>query len=280
MRSFLPIVLTLTLLGALGCDVKVGENGLSLNVAQGKATDDWVRTYSVSPGGHVEIVNDNGEIGARVADGTMLEVHAAREVRAESDEAARALMQKLQMVEEVGPDHVRIQSRGLADDGGFGRRSQASVKYDLRIPRGMGIALQTQNGGIVLENLEGQITATTTNGGITGRGLSGSLRVATVNGGVQAEMVTVTGEVSMTSVNGGVRLALPPGVKAQLEATAVNGGVTVDDALHLAASERGRLHVVGMLNGGGLKISLQTTNGGVRVTARAVPQQQSSLRSF
>lgn len=82
-------------------------------------------------------------------------------------------------------------------------------------------------------------------------------------------MTSVTGDVSLASVNGGVRLTVPPGVRAQVEATAVNGGVTVDEALRLDATDNRRLHVAGTLNGGGPRITLQTTNGGVRLAGAA-----------
>ncbi len=42
----------------IACDVNVGKNGgVSVDLAHGKATDTWSRTYHVMPGGHVEVVN-------------------------------------------------------------------------------------------------------------------------------------------------------------------------------------------------------------------------------
>src|SRR4029078_1373836 len=37
----------------IACDVKVGKEGVSVDVAHGKATDDWMRTYSLKPGGRL-----------------------------------------------------------------------------------------------------------------------------------------------------------------------------------------------------------------------------------
>jgi hypothetical protein len=58
---------------------------------------------------------------------------------------------------------------------------------------------------------------------------------------------------------------LSPEINAELEAAAVNGGVTTQDGLLLTASERTNKRVTGRLNKGGPTISVQTTNGGVRV---------------
>jgi len=47
--------------------------------------------------------------------------------------------------------------------------------------------------------------------------------------------------------------------------TAVNGGVSTQDGLPLTADDRTNKRVTGRLNKGGPRISVQTTNGGVRV---------------
>jgi DUF4097 and DUF4098 domain-containing protein YvlB len=149
------------------------------------------------------------------------------------------------------------------------------------------VSFKTENGGVRLENVEGQIAAGTTNGGVTGRAISGSVNAATVNGGIQMDLASVTGDVSVATVNGGVRLELPRDVKAELEAGAVNGGVSVDDSLTFTGDRSGASgfpgapkHLSGKINGGGHKITVQTTNGGVRVTARGASGQAAEVHSL
>ena len=91
-----------------GCDVQVGDKGLSFGIAQGKATEEWVRTYTLPPGGHVDIANVNGAITLEPATSPQIEVRAVREARAASDSAAKELLAEWKMVEDVGPDHVKI----------------------------------------------------------------------------------------------------------------------------------------------------------------------------
>src|SRR5688500_4773686 len=132
------ILAALLMAGALaaGCDVEVDESGLSLDVAKGKATDTWERTYTVAPGGRLELVNVNGAIEAVAAKGPAVEVRARREVHAGSDDVARELLGKVQMLEEVAPDRVRIAT--LADfngaEGGRGGRARLAVEYSIGIP--------------------------------------------------------------------------------------------------------------------------------------------------
>jgi DUF4097 and DUF4098 domain-containing protein YvlB len=100
---------------------------------------------------------------------------------------------------------------------------------------------------------------------VTGRGISGAIDAATVNGGIEMDLAAVTGSTRLVTINGGVRVTVPPDADATLEATAVNGGIVVAERLPLIASERSRLRVSGRINEGGPVITLQTTNGGIRV---------------
>ena len=269
----LRLVLASLVLASAGCDVKVGDGGgLSVDFTAGKATDEWVRTYDIKPGGRLDISNVNGQIEASLSPGTQVEVRAVREARAGSEEASRELLRKMEMREQITPDGVTIQA---PEDGGRGRgfrRPQLTIKYDVRIPKGLNVMLKTQNGEVRLDNIEGpRIEVASTNGGISGRGVSGAVEASTVNGGIQMDLQAVTGETRMVTVNGGVLLGVGPGVNADLEATVVNGGVSVQDGLPLSGDERSRQRVSGRIGSGGPRLVVQTTNGGVRVGPRGAP---------
>ena len=255
-------------LGSVACDVKVGEGGgLSVDFAAGKASDEWVRTYDIKPGGRLEIININGQIHASPATDSQVEVRAIREVRTGSEEASRELLKKSEMREAVTPDLVTIEApESQGRDGSGFRRPQLSVKYEVRVPRGLNMRLKTQNGEVRLDNVNGvRIEATTTNGGITGRGVSGAVEAQTVNGGITMDLASVTGDSRMVTVNGGVTLTVAPGVNANLEATVVNGGIQVRDGLQLSVEEQSRQRVAGRIGSGGPRVVVQTTNGGVRL---------------
>jgi len=254
------------------CDVKVGDTGVSVDFAVGKATDEWTRTYDLPPGGRLEIVNTNGLIHASPSAGTKVEVRATRDARAGNDEAARSLLQKTEMREDVSPDRVAIEARIEQGQrgGGFGG-PQLTIRYDVQIPPGLTVMLKTQNGEVRMENLQGRLTASSTNGGVIGSGLSGSVDASTVNGGIQMDLTAVTGDTRLVTVNGGIRLTLAKDVSAEFEAGVVNGGVLVQEGFPLAADERTRQRVAGRINKGGPRIVVQTTNGGVRVGGRGEP---------
>jgi DUF4097 and DUF4098 domain-containing protein YvlB len=174
----------------------------------------------------------------------------------------------------VAPDRVTVQ--GPAEQrGGMPdfRGPRLSIKYDVRIPAGLSVLFKTQNGEVTLENIKAlRIEAASTNGGVTGRGVTGAIDASTVNGGIRMDLSEVTDDSRIMTVNGGVRVAIAPSVNAELEATVVNGGVSVQEGLQLTGAERSRQRVAGRIGKGGPRLTLQTTNGGVRVTALGAPE--------
>jgi hypothetical protein len=257
-------VLGLALLAA-ACDVRVDEKGVSLDIVEGKATDEWSRTYTLQKNGQLEIVNASGTIEAFPATGSQVEVRIQREAKSKSDDAAQAILKGLRVVEEVAPDRVKVDARQEGQQRGFLERVR--MNFRVNVPPGLRVSFRTENGNVVLENVQGDISASATNGNVNGRGLEGPLQVSSVNGTIQMELSSVAGDVHLSTVNGRIRLTIPVGANATLEASAVNGGVAIDDALGLKESDRDMRHVSGQFNAGGPRLELQTTNGPIRVSA-------------
>jgi hypothetical protein len=254
------------LAGAIGsgCQVSAGEGDFSIDFWQGRAQDTWERTYTVAPGGRIEVRNVNGEIRAEVSPDAAVHVRAERSARGGSEEAAQDLLRQIEMREEVGASGVRIETRAPK-----GRWGGHKVSYTVQVPSGVHVDLLTVNGGVRLDNVGGDVRAAATNGGVSGRLSDVSLLDArTTNGGVELELggaLAKDGRVSLTSVNGGVRLAVPGGTQADVNARCTNGRVTVSDLTLDIEGEQTRRRVAGRLNGGGARIDLQTVNGGVAI---------------
>ena len=260
---------------AAGCDVKVGDNGVSVDLARGQATDEWTRTYTLPAGGQLDIVNGNGPIEAIGTSGSQVVVRVERRVRAGLEETAADFLKKVEMREDVTPDRVRIEA--IADERalrGFGR-ARLDVRYFVQVPAGLTLSFRTSNGGIRLDDVDGRIVAVTTNGGITGNDLSGSVDMLAVNGGLQVGMASVSGDVKLSTTNGGVRLDLPRDARANLDASCVNGGINIDDEFNVDTSGEGaRRRVSASLNGGGARITAATVNGGIRIRARGPAESE------
>jgi hypothetical protein len=258
-------------LSLAACDIKTSANGdFSFDISGGKAEDTWSRTYKVPATGRFELINVNGRITAEQTDGPDLIVEGRRSAKARSDEAAKELLDKLEIREEAGESTIRVESRPPRLSGFSGHQ----VEWTIKVPKGIIVDLRTVNGGVRLNGLSNEIHARTTNGGVKGVAIIPSLiEASAVNGGVEFELgapLDGTDSIEMETVNGGVELSLPSESKATIAARCVNGGVKVD-GLDISKEEQGNDHdrrrrLNGTMNGGGAKVNMSTTNGGVRLT--------------
>jgi hypothetical protein len=214
-----------------GCDIQVDEHGIrSVRVAEGRAQDVWSRTYTLAPNGMLEVVGENGSIYVRAGDGPEVEVRAEREAQASSDEAARGLLQKSRIQEDVTSTSVRLATVD-AEEGGFGP-SRVNIDYRVAVPAGLALTLKTQNGA------------------------------------VRVDLASIAGDVVLSTTNGGIRLTVPPRAKMNLEASVVNGRIQVDEDFSVVPGEGPMQRLRAPINGGGPKVSATTVNGGIRIRAR------------
>lgn len=274
----LPI-LALALLAGLslaGCDIKTSANGdFSFGIAAGKAQDTWSRTYKLADKGRLELINVNGRITAEPTDGAELVVEGRRTAKASTDDAAKEMLQKLEIREEASDTSVRIESRPPRLSG----FSNHEIEWTVKVPKGVVLDLRTTNGGVRLQNLSNEIHAKTTNGGVKGEGLNPStIDASAVNGGIELALsspLEANDSVEMETVNGGVSLELTSDSKASIEARCVNGGVHVDSLDIKRDQDAGssdferKRRLTGTMNGGGGKVRMSTTNGGVRLSQAA-----------
>lgn len=247
------------------CDIAVdGHGGLDFGMAAGKAQDEWSRTYQANPGFRLELINVNGRISAEPSNGTEIEIRAERTAKAASDEAAKDLLGRIEMREEVGADRVRVEVRAPRTNGPSGHE----FKWTVKVPRGVSVDLRTVNGGVHMNGLDADIRARSTNGGVTGTALAPtSLDAAVTNGGVEIELARAvsSGTFDLEAVNGGVSINLPQDTKADITGRCVNGGVSTSGLPLETVGEQSRRRLDAKLNGGGARISLETVNGGVRI---------------
>jgi hypothetical protein len=263
MRMRTAIGLFLTLLAAAACHVPGAELG-------GRAADEWVRSYTLAPGGELSITTTNGGIEIDGYDGPTVEVRAERVVRAASDQTARDLVARIGIEEEVGADRVTLRSGGIR---GLLIGVTYQVTFRVRAPHSIVARLQSTNGAISLRDFKGRVDARNTNGGIVGERLGGSLTARGTNGNVRVAFASIGADgVVIRTTNGRVDVSVPASTKANLEATCTNGTIRIDGLPFEPSGEQTRREARGTLNGGGPPIDLTTVNGGIQLrSATAAP---------
>ena len=257
-RRFAPALAIPLCVALTGC--------VAMGPLTGKATDEWTKTFPLTPGGEVRIVNTNGKVEIEGVDGSTVEVHAVRIAKAATDEGARQLLPRISIKEDIQPDRVSIETEriaGIMIGAGF------EVQYSVKAPKNAVVNARSTNGQITLTRLSGTVTAHTTNGGVKATDLRGGVDARSTNGGVTVDLAALgTERIQLSTTNGGVTLIVPETAKANLTASWTNGGINLASGLKVEVSEQSRRKFEGRMNGGGTPIELKTTNGGIRVRAR------------
>jgi len=244
------------------------------------------KTYPLKAGGELEVHNKNGGITVEAWDRAEVQVVAMKQVKASGSERAREAMKNLRIDVKPGAGSLSIETLYPKEGDGLfdwltGDNINYSVNYKIKAPRQLvaelhssngGVRLvgtrgranlETTNGGVSIEKVEGEIRMRSTNGGLTVVDASGSLDGLTTNGGIGVELSEVDGDISLRTTNGGVTLRVPQEIRASLDVATSNGGIHTD--LDVEGGEKTRRSLSGDVNGGGGKLFIRSTNGGVRI---------------
>jgi hypothetical protein len=251
------------------CRKNSGDWGGARTCAEYEAT--WAGGGSISVDGR-----PNGGIEVSGWDRNEVRLRAKVEARGDDDAEARQIASQIRV--QAGPSVRAEGPRNLE-----GRHRSWSVSYKLQVPHDTALTLESLNGGIHLQNLDGNVTFTTTNGGLHLKDMGGNVKGRTTNGGVHVELAgnEWRGEgLDLVTTNGGVHLQVPRGYNAQVEVGTTNGRVhsslgggssnaddDVDDEdadAHRGRHDRKR-NLSLTLGSGGRLLRLRTTNGGVHV---------------
>lgn len=250
---------------------------LLLSTAAGAAelSETIDRTFDVRPGATVSLSNVNGSVTVKAWDQPRVRVIATKKVEADRDvlkEAMKELRVELQPRNgglDITTRHPK-RSEGLSSilDWLTGDDVNAQVKYELTVPRSMALDLETVNGGINVEEVNGAHEFETTNGRIELTRCAGSVEASTTNGGIEAELTTVAkGQpLRFETTNGRISLTVPQSLALDVDAATTNGAIKSD--LPIATTRVDRNSLKGSINGGGTQLRMRTTNGGISIRTR------------
>jgi hypothetical protein len=245
---------------------------LSVPAIAAELTETVDKTFDVRPGAVVDLDNVNGGITIGSWDQPRVRVVAYKKVKADRDdvqEAMRAL--RIEMLPTNGGltvnTHYPRENHGAASvfDWLTGDDVQASVRYEVTVPRNMDLDVSTVNGAVRVSQVNGKHELETTNGKIEVARCSGSLDASTTNGGIDAELTQVTkGQpLRFSTTNGKIEVAVPASLAVDVDASTTNGSIESD--LPVSTTKISRNSLRGSINGGGTPLKLRTTNGGIEI---------------
>jgi DUF4097 and DUF4098 domain-containing protein YvlB len=286
-NRFQGVALGLAVLAGLG----VGITGVARRADAEELKRVAERLIPFESGGSVHIDDKNGKVVVEGWPRREVRIQITRVVRFDDRAKAEELMKDLQADVEVRKDRIDIDSRfpKLRETVGLlnllkHHGATLQINYYVQVPQETDLMLQTSNGEVRVQGTTGRLEAKTTNGDIDVSQVKGRVGVTTTNG--EVHLTDVSGQAFARTTNGSVvaeiRHLPPQGVvqlettngnvegyfdsdlKADLEATTTNGRVSVAFPITSQGVTTSRT-IRGTIQGGGAKISIQTTNGNVEV---------------
>lgn len=272
--------------------VLCGAAALSL-AADSRYHEDFHYSFAQSAGGRFSVENFNGSVEISGWDQNTVDISGTKYADSE------ARLHEIRVDVSNGANWVQVRTLRPED-----HRGNAGAKYVIRVPRQTALErVQSSNGSVRVENIDGGLTLHTSNGSVRIAGIRGNVDAQTSNGSVEVRRVdgrmtfhTSNGSVRAENVRGGISASTSNG-SVDLEfdaaqtnndviASTSNGGITVrlpaatnaTVTAHTSGHDRiysdfdvtmrgqlSRSHLEGNIGGGGAKIQLTTSNGNIRL---------------
>jgi DUF4097 and DUF4098 domain-containing protein YvlB len=153
---------------------------------------------------------------------------------APSRERAEALLSATSVLQRHDEDGWSLETRlpGRRNGGDWHRSASCRdckvvARYEVVVPRGVNLSLQTVNGDVRVRDCDGELELETVNGSIEARGAHGGLQAQTVNGKIEAaaRVLPADGRIELQTVNGSITLTLPRDAKFDFSGETMNGTI-------------------------------------------------------
>lgn len=227
--------------GEIAAQVKEVVAGMAAGAGHRQATEESEWNLDGIGVTRLQAETTSGQIKLKGGDGNQIWVRAFKRVQAPSEEEARAFAQEVEAFAVREGDAVRVYKEHPPLPKGV----KVEVGYEIECPRAIDVELRTVNGNLHCREIDGEVRAQSTNGNVRVSRCRGRIEVRTQNGNGVAFLEELRQEGIFTSCNGNVSVSLRSG-QAQLTATTTNGNVEVA--------------VPGDFAG---RLDAKTTNGGV-----------------
>lgn len=240
--------------------------------------EDFSKTLPLKAGERFSLENVNGGVTVSTWKEDKVEIKAVKVARDDEKDLKDV---EIRVEESAGAVSVKAIWPKLR------HRFNVNVDFDIKVPEGVILdkvetvngdveltgrygraAVGTTNGTVTVEDASGELKADTTNGGIQVNRFEGKLQAETTNGNIRLEGLTFKDGIVAETTNGSITLGIasPETLNANLLARTTNGHITVDFPVTLKNLSQSKHRVEAKIGQGGPEISLETTNGSIRIT--------------
>lgn len=248
--------------------------GTGLLFAEIRESKTLHKQVALAKGKTVVLDNRNGNLTVTGWNRDSVDVVAYVEVRSRRRSDLEKIIESVRIKMEQEADRLVIEADSPESEGGsgfwdwvFGRHTQVSIDFEVRIPERSDLTVETLNGNVGVDGVQGKIRMGSTNGNVEAEAVQGAVDASTTNGNVEVSCGNIKTDerISCRTTNGDATVVVSDKTEADVELSTVNGQVHCDLPVTVQGgiSDK-RIH--GRIGQGGGKIHLSTVNGNVRLS--------------
>lgn len=240
--------------------------------------DTFTWSARVPAGRWIKIKNMNGGITVDQASGDQVEVIATKHWRKGDPSIVRFDTKKFGPGGESALVCALWGERSSCDENNYEshsndrstRNNDVSVEFQVRVPRGVRVSVETVNGAVSVAGATSEVTASTVNGEVDVTTTGGPVNATNVNGNVRTHMGRVDSDANMKfeTVNGSVIVDFTGDFGGDVDLQTVNGSLFTNFEMTVSGRldpKHLRAHIG---KPGGPRIKLETVNGNVELRKR------------
>jgi hypothetical protein len=238
-----------------------------------QATDYFNGEYEANENTVLKVTTLNGQIEITAWDEDTVSFNAVKKSSIGQEELDKV---EINVIE--NENRIEIEAKYIGQ-----RTTTPSVDMNIKVPRYVTVDSATtsngavqisgtkgdvkatsSNGAIIIENVDGYVSATTSNGRIEVKGTTGIKDLTSSNLGINAEVYDFQENITISTSNGGITVYVNPSLNSDINMETSNGQISISGiTLNLTISEE--KHKSGTLGDGGNRISIQTSNGNIKL---------------
>lgn len=258
-RSFAPLALLSLLAVALS---GVAQAGQALE-------EKFEKTYSGTGIDRLRLQNVNGAVRVGTWENPQIRVSAVKRAKGSGAEEALAETQIRVTKQGTTLDVETILPKENRTWGIFnwGNRTGAEVSYELLLPAGLAVDVETVNGRVSAEGRTASLVLNTVNGSVRVDAQAAPVNVNTVNGSVEVTFAGPLQAADLETVNGSVTVSCNRDSSFRFDLQTVNGKIRSDFPEVSVEGKWGPKEARGTIADGKGRLTVETVNGEVRLVA-------------
>ena len=249
------------------------------------SAQDFSKSYQLSSGGTVRVMNVSGNITVTGGNGNAVVVNAFKSGR-DRDKVEVEDLSTGNTVEV----RVRYPKCNWSSDDRDGCNYQADIRFEVTVPNSLNLNLDkiatasgdievtgvqanirasTASGDVTVANSHGAIKASSASGNVRVRNVAGEVNANSASGDVEADIVKLEGSdnMSFNSASGDVRVKMPADLDADISMTTVSGSVKTDFPIEVKEHKYGPgSSAKGRVGNGTRQVRLASASGDVSLT--------------